>query len=391
MIRLSPEMQFISNILGSSLKPNDSHIELSHILGNIDWDEFIPLAARHGVDGLLFYWTNKLKLESSLPRNVYRSLRGIYESKLHSSEDYRKIIKKILMRCYESEIEIVLLKGAQLSHTDYPHFFLRPMGDIDLLIKGSNKLRIISLMLEMGFNLYHTGETCDKFFIRGISRREKENTHKPIFVEVHSNLHVPIRLNKSFSVDMAEFWNGTLMEYFNGFPFRQLDPTYNLIYLCTHLGEHHFSRLIWSYDIALLIHRHGERIDWERLEDHCRRMKVRSPIYHSLSLCQELFGISIPEKILKNLAPSWWRRKVGHFLIKRNLTMCKQTRTSRFSRFLIKVLSIDSWMEAMLWFLFPTKEWMEQQYSPKNTTEIYAYYLLHPILHLIKAMRPSMR
>jgi len=149
--------------------------------------------------------------------------------------------------------------------------------------------------------------------------------------------------------------------------------------------------LIWGYDIALLIHRHEEEIDWEKLEDHCRRMKVRNPVYHSLSLCRELFQISIPEKILRNLSPAWWRRKIGHFLVNRNLLMSEQPRINRFSRFLIKMLSIDSWMEAMLWFLFPTKEWIEQQYSSKNTTEIYAYYFFHPILYLIKSMKVPMK
>ncbi|NIN92634.1 MAG: hypothetical protein GTN76_16445, partial [Candidatus Aenigmarchaeota archaeon] len=72
------------------------------------------------------------------------------------------------MRFYESEIEVILLKGAQLGHIDYPHFSLRPMGDIDLLVKRSSQLKMIKLMLEMGFNLYETGDSCNRFFIKEI-------------------------------------------------------------------------------------------------------------------------------------------------------------------------------------------------------------------------------
>jgi len=213
IMRLSPELQLISNILGSSLKPNHSHIEVNSLplWEYINWDEFIPLVTYHGVGGLLFYWLRKLKLEINLPDHVSRSLHGIYESVVDIWEDHQVIIKKILMRFYESEIEVILLKGAQLGHTDYPRFSLRPMEDIDLLVKGSDKLRIINLMLEMGFSLYHTGETCDKFFLTQTPKRSRKKTQKPIFVEVHSNLQVPIRLNKSFSVDMDEFWNSTQM------------------------------------------------------------------------------------------------------------------------------------------------------------------------------------
>jgi hypothetical protein len=382
----SPEMQFISDVLSLSLKPDNFQIEENILpVGQTKWDEFMPLVKRHRVGGLLFYWVRKLKLKNSLPPHIFKCLKHVYESFADIWEDHREIIKKILMRFHESEIEIVLLKGAQLGRTDYPNFSLRPMEDIDLLVKGSNKLRIINLMLEMGFNLYHTGETCDKFFIRN------KQTGKPIFIEIHSDLQVPIRLDKSFSVDMDEFWNGTQMEYFDGFPFRQLHPTYNLIYLCTHLGEHHFSRLIWAYDIALLIHRHGEEIDWETLTDLCPRMKIRSPLYYSFSLCQELFQIPIPEIVLKDLSPSWWKRRIGHFLMRRNLQRPERSRVNRLTQFLIKMFLVDNWMEAILWFLFPTREWIKQYYSIHGTYEIYPYYLFHPILYLIKAIRAPQR
>jgi hypothetical protein len=391
-MRLSPEMSFISDVLTLSLKPTQFNIEVNFlpVMDHINWEGFMPLVIYHGVGRLMFYWLRKLKLNSFLPRDVYRSFHNIYQSLSNIAEDHQEVIKRILKRFYESEIEVTLLKGAQLSRMDYPHFSLRPMEDIDLLVKRSSQSSVIKLMLEMGFNLYETSQTCDKFFIRQTSEGRKKKIHKPIFIEVHSNLQVPIRLNRSFSVDIDEFWNGTQMKTTAGFRFLELCPTHNLIYLCTHLSEHHFSRLIWAYDIALLIHRHREEIDWEKLGDLCGRFKTRSPLYHSLSLCQELFQISIPKKVLKRLSPSWGRRKMGEFLIRRNL-LFPQSRIIRFNQFLIKALSIDNWMEAILWFLFPTRDWIRQQYSVQGIHEIYPYYLLHPILYLIKAIRPPMR
>ena len=135
----------------------------------------------------------------------------------------------------------------------------------------------------------------------------------------------------------------------------------------------------------------GEEIDWEKLEELCARMRIRSPLYHSLRLCRELFGIPISERVLRNLSPPWWRKRIGHFVIRRNLLFPEQSRVSRFSQFLIKVLSIDSWAEAMLWFLFPTREWMKKQYSLRGTREIYPYYLLHPILYVIKSLRTPIK
>ncbi|UCD72021.1 MAG: nucleotidyltransferase family protein, partial [Syntrophobacterales bacterium] len=282
-MRLSPEEQFISHVLSLSLKPRDPHSE-ERIWprDGINRDEFIRLVARHGLGGLLFYWLRELKLENTLPLDVYEGLGDIYESLRSLWQNHREILKGILMRFYEREVEVILLKGAQLAHSDYPDFCLRPIGDIDLLVRSSNRVKVIRLMLEMGFTLYETNQTCDKFFIRRVPKRPKKTLPKPIFVEVHSNLRAPIRLNRSFSIDMDEFWNGTQEGSIFGFPFLQLCPTHNLIYLGAHLSHHYFSRLIWTYDIALLVHRHREEIDWRRLENICGNMRIRNSLYHSL-------------------------------------------------------------------------------------------------------------
>jgi hypothetical protein len=368
--------------------------------GHLNWDTFISLASSHGVGGLLLYWLRRMGLEGNLPTDVYKDLIGIYESFSNTWEDYHEIIKKILRRFYENKIDVILLKGAQLAYTDYPHVFLRPMGDIDLFVIRSDQSRVIKLMLEMGFNLYEPGDSCNRFFIRGVVKGKERNTHKPVFIEVHSNFKAPIRLNKSFGVDMDEFWtgtqmksiwDGTQMKYIAGFPFLQLFPTYNVIYLCTHFGEHHFSRMIWAYDLALLIHRHGEEIDWETLKDLCPRMKIRSPLYHSFRLCQELFQIPVPEGVLRSLSPHWWRKRIGHYLVRRNILFSEKSRSSRLGPFLIKMLCIDNWLEAAAWFFFPTREWMKKQYSLQSIRWIYSYYILHPILYLVNAIRAPLR
>lgn len=385
-MRLSPELQFVTNILGLSLKTNHAHIEVNAAvhLDHINWDELIQMVNHHRVGGLLFYWRRKLKLENRLPRDVCRDLESIYQHLVTMWEDHRRILKRILMQFQESQTEVILLKGVQLGHGEYPHFALRPMEDIDLLIRKSDRSKVIKFMLTMGFNLYETNQTCDKFFIRN------RQAGKPLFIEIHSNLQTSLRLNRSFDIDIDELWKGVREKVIFGFSFLELCPTHNLIYLGAHLSHHYFSRLIWAYDIALYVRRHREEIDWKRLKDICGSMKIRNALYHSLCLCQELFQISIPEKVLKRLSPSWGKRKMGEFLIRRNL-LFPQSRIIRFNQFLIKALSIDNWMEAILWFLFPTREWMKREYCLEKTGEIYPYYLFHPILYLIKAMRAQMR
>ncbi len=385
-MRLSPELKFISNILGSSLRPNHTPGDgKASPVKNINWARLIPLTNHHRVGGLLFYWMRNLKLENSVPLRVYKNLKDIYESYSNVWENHGQVLKKILMGCHEREVDVMMLKGAQIAHTDYPDFSLRPIDDIDLLVRQPDRSKVIKFMLEMGFNLYETNQTCDKFFVRN------RQPGKPIFIEIHSSLQTRIRLNRAFNIDINQFWKGAQEFTADGYSFVQLSPTDNLIYLGAHFSHHHFSRLIWAYDIALLIHRHREEVDWEKLKDLCGRMKIRNPLYHSLRLCRELFGIPISEEVLRDLSPSWWKRRIGHFLIRGNLLFPEQSRGNRFKQILIKMFLVDSWVEAILWCLFPTKEWIKQRYCLQNTREIYTYYLLHPLLYLIKAMKAPMR
>jgi len=284
-------------------------------------------------------------------------------------------------------MDVILLKGAQLAQSNYPERPLRPIEDIDLLVRQSDRSKVIKLMLEMGFNLYETNQTCDKFFIRTISERGREKRDKPIFIEVHSNLQTPIRLDRSFSIDVQDCWNLGQEKTVAGLPVLQLCPMDNLIYLCAHLSHHHFSRLIWIYDVALHIQQCKGEIDWEKLEDMGATMRIKGLLYHSMSLCREFFQIPTSEETLQDFAPSWWRREMVHFLIGKNLCFPERYRIGHFSQSLIKPLLIDNWMDAIMWFLFPTKEWLKKQYSLRSNHEVYPYYCLHPILYLTKAIR----
>jgi len=391
-MRLSPEEQFISSVLSLGLKTQDPHGEERRWpRDGINWDGFVPLVAHHGLGPLLFHRTRNLNLEKTLPYDVSKGLEDLHRSSTGIWGTHRQILRRILRRFCETGLEVVLLKGAQLAHSDYPEPCLRPIEDIDLLVRRSNRAKVMRLMLEMGFNPYETNQTCDKFFIRRIPKHPKKALPKPIFVEVHSNLQTPIRLNRSFDIDIDELWKGARERVMFGFPFLELCPTHNLIYLCAHLGHHHFSRLIWAYDIALLVHRHRTAIEWKTLEYICGSVRIKNSLYYGLSLCQEFFGVPIPDSVLRGLSPSWGRGRMGQFLIRRHLRGLEKSRVSRFNQCLIKAILIDSWREAIRWFLFPTREWMKQEYSPGNTHRIYRYYLLHPLLYLIKTMRTPVR
>ena len=186
----SPELKVISNILSLSFTPKCSPCveDVFSQPDEIDWNRFLSLVHYHRVGALLPYWIRKLGLEGSLPRRVWRGVCDISESISAAWDSHRENLKGILMQFNERGIAVILLKGAQLGHIDYPHFSLRPIEDIDLLVRESDRSETIELMLERGFSLYGTNQTCDKFFMSCCSKEWKEEVRKPVFFELHSNL-----------------------------------------------------------------------------------------------------------------------------------------------------------------------------------------------------------
>jgi hypothetical protein len=76
-----------------------------------------------------------------------------------------------------------------------------------------------------------------------------------------------------------------------------LDPTAQLIYLSVHYMLHNYRRLIWSYDIALLIERRGEQIEWERVVEAATDFGLSAILADALSEVREQWGVSIPASV----------------------------------------------------------------------------------------------
>jgi hypothetical protein len=73
-----------------------------------------------------------------------------------------------------------------------------------------------------------------------------------------------------------------------------------LVALAAHAGKpfHHFQRLIWSVDIAVVINHGGGSLDWDRLRHTADREKCRTVLAVALSHAR-LFGVAVPDTLIE--------------------------------------------------------------------------------------------
>jgi hypothetical protein len=84
-----------------------------------------------------------------------------------------------------------------------------------------------------------------------------------------------------------------------------LKPSAHLLYLAAHLMFQHSGegqRLIWTYDLHLLVKRYGDRLEWDEIRKRAREFRWSASLLLALQEAYELFSTSLPEGFLDALA-----------------------------------------------------------------------------------------
>ena len=101
----------------------------------LDWNYIVECSVRQGISPL-FYWNlNKISNGKAVPPEVMKNLEKMYYSNLARNMLLYDELSKILTAFKKAGIDTIVLKGAFLAEEIYKNIGLRPMSDIDLLIK----------------------------------------------------------------------------------------------------------------------------------------------------------------------------------------------------------------------------------------------------------------
>ncbi len=243
------------------------------------------------------------RLPGAHEKRLERHARRIRQANLHLLDR----LVSIATALNERGIEPLLLKGAALNLTLYPRLDLRPMGDLDLLIRPGEIDPAVGAFEELGYQR-GPGLVRRDYFPRYHYEIEFNGPElSPVRVDLHVRPFRPLRYSQT--VAESFLWGSSRAFLFQGTRVRVAAVEEQLIQLAVHSACHGHERLIWLYDICRLILERPGRLDWDAIVALCREYRLVLPVRETLERMESLWSPLCPDRIRGALAaePVGWR------------------------------------------------------------------------------------
>jgi hypothetical protein len=268
-------------------------------------------------------------------------------------------------------VPVIVLKGAALIETVYGNLSLRPMGDVDLLVRESDVTVTRRTLDGLGYAAKrietHPGALTEYENEVALCKPGKLDT----WVDVHWGLFDSPYYQDRIVMDW--FWESARPAPIADVPALVLGPEALLIHLCGHLALHHaHTGLLWWYDVAEALAAHRAEIDWPVLLAHTEEYGLLLPVRAVLSRAVDEWGAAIPAGVLHALRSL--RESPMEQRIFADLTAAQRSPRQRFWS---DLTSMSDWRQRLRFArmnLFPSPTYMRQRYAIAHPLLIPLYY-----------------
>ena len=361
---------------------NDMRADELMKLSTDDWDEVIQKAIRHGVGPLLYHSLKTLKTDIDIPGNIGSSLQEAYLYYIKRNMELFHALSKILRAMQEQNIPVIVLKGACLAHLVYQDIALRPMHDIDLMIRIEDRFLVEKLMLQLGYkniSLFSKRHLQWENIIRSMAYSSRITT-----VECHIVIDEFPALDPWENASFAAIAStNTLI----------LGAEELLLHLCVHTDKHvgmELPKLIWWYDIAAVLKHYQGELNWDYVIQISREHKVEEAVHWNLHLVNRDFGEYVPAGVLDQLECNGLNISIDDVLNATRKLKGRYITSSQFSD-ISKIPSIREKVHYIFARLFPHKEYMIEHYSISRPALVYFYYPVRILLIVLKTLWSFLR
>ena len=291
-------MDHASGLLLSCFRNDLPEAALEQLRGlpGSSWEGLVQAALSHNLAPFLYHSMRPLFADLTVPLEVQQRLKEAYfRSAARNMRIYNEL-SSILRSFNAAGVPVILLKGVHLAELVYGNIALRPMGDVDLLVKHPDLLHAHELLVAQGYAAppQNTGNALWHL-------PPYNKTNSPT-VEIHYNIVNP-PLSQRFAVE--ELWERARPVAIQGVEALTLCPEDLLLHLCAHTAIDHGLEigLLPFFDIARIIEHYRDEIDWDRLLHRAGQWGLRNCVYLVLSLSKKMAGLSLPEHLLADSMP----------------------------------------------------------------------------------------
>lgn len=264
------------------------------------WKAVIQLAKASGVAPLLHQALQSSGDAAVIPQHGFAQLaearRTTGFKNLRAYRELREVGAALARR----GIPFVALKGLHLAERVYDDISLRPMSDLDLLLRESDLEQSVSALSTLGFSA--SGHAIAA--ARAMADTPKcnfglRNPRTGCLIELHWALGEPAGRYADFT---AEAWRCSEPARLGEAQARILSPAFLMVHVCAHLAcSHHFLFSAHGLcDVAEIVHRHPA-LDWQAVERIARRYGLLRGVASVLRLARDHLGAAIPAEPLAAL------------------------------------------------------------------------------------------
>ena len=283
----------------------------------LDWSVFLENARENGVSALVYSKLNEIKEDCpNIPSKVFAELKKDYYLNATKNTLIFEELGKALEAFKKSGLRVIVLKGAALAEKVYGNIALRPMSDIDLLVKEEDMMNVNEQLKTLDYRPIDASVDDIDFsstYLTTLDYRTPEENSPSFHIHWHFvNSTIP---NESYirNIKIDNIWRDAEETRIADVETLVMAPHHLLIHLSEHALRvtHSLSKLSFLCDINEAVNFYQERLDWGQLIDEAYTFNLEKMVYLSLFFSSKFLAAPVPEDVLSSIKPkkfSFWEK-----------------------------------------------------------------------------------
>ena len=354
-------------------------------LTNIDWLRFANLL-RHNRMTVLARQV-LARLNPSIPPEAQELMGEQTEKYERSASRLGEALTTYLQSAGTHGIETIVLKGLWLCEKIYQVRFMRPGGDIDILVHRDQVDDCLKLLAEQGIGEFWPNLLKDEYFTRHHLHQQRSTPDLNIWFEIHWALDHPYTL---LTVDYEGIFERARTARLLDAPVCEMAVPDLLLSLAIHLVKHAVylpslldrddlpriiladGMLMYYLDVTEVLKQHPE-IDWDLTIQLARSWGAMDILGSVLHVCKRYLDAPVPEQALSALRvsrPGRLTRQLMSRAAEQELAAYQGRAGSRFWKLLLAsngafILRPIRMLETLSYF-FPPSDFLQRRYGKAN-------------------------
>lgn len=254
---------------------------------DLDWNYIVKEAKDQAVAPLLYHSLSKMENgRDYIPDDILRRLRNLYYRSLANNILLYHRLGRVLGFLREENIKVIVLKGAALAEQVYGNPALRPMSDVDLLVRKEDLPQVDKKLQLLGYstqeNYLDRLKTSDNSYLNTIMMRNTSSP--PLHIHWHLvNSTIPTFIYSS-KIEMERIWQEAIPARVADVQSLVLAPHHLIIHLSEHAlkPSHSLGKLIFLCDIHEAIRTYRDELNWGLLKEEVFRFNLSWQVYYCL-------------------------------------------------------------------------------------------------------------